>query len=216
MSDKSLMYAAGESHDCVVPAKAPNKEPQGTAEGLEGRRSIKENAGEANPSRTQSREIGSRGLEGVREAARRDKELRFTAVLHHVTERLLLDSFYSLQRQAAPGVDRVTWQEYEPGVEARIKDLHNRVHRGAYRAQPSRRFYIPKPDGRQRPLGMAALEDKIVQQAVAAVFRMSGTDPQPGVPARAGRPRCIGCPVGGDRVEEGELDSRCGCPGLFR
>jgi RNA-directed DNA polymerase len=125
---------------------------------------------EANPSRTQSREIGSRGLTGVREAAKKDKGLRFTALLHHVTEGLLRDSFYALQRQAAPGVDRVTWQQYEQGLEARIKDLHGRVHRGAYRAQPSRRIYLPKPDGRQRPLGIAAVEDKVVQQAVVTVL----------------------------------------------
>jgi group II intron reverse transcriptase/maturase len=88
-----------------------------------------------------------------------------------VNEQLLLDSFYLLKRQAAPGVDRVTWGEYEQGVEARITNLHDRVHRGAYRAQPSRRVYIPKPDGRQRPLGIAALEDKIVQQAVVTVLQ---------------------------------------------
>jgi RNA-directed DNA polymerase len=170
MSDESFMHAAGESHDCVVPTKAPNKDASMSAEGLEGRRSIKENLGEANPSRTQSREIGSRGLSGVREAAKKDKGLQFTALLHHVTEGLLRDSFYSLQRGAAPGVDRVTWQQYEQGLEARIQDLHGRVHRGAYRAQPSRRVYIPKADGRQRPLGIAALEDKIVQQAVVTVL----------------------------------------------
>jgi group II intron reverse transcriptase/maturase len=170
MSDESFMNASGESHDCVVPWRVPNKDLQGSAEGPEGRRSIKENTEKANPSRIQSREIGSRGLLGVREAAKRDKELRFTALLHHVTEGLLLDSFYSLKRQAAPGVDRVTWQEYEQGVEARIQDLHGRVHRGAYRAKPSRRMYIQKADGRQRPLGIAALEDKIVQQAVVTVL----------------------------------------------
>jgi RNA-directed DNA polymerase len=125
---------------------------------------------EEHTSRTQNREIASRGLQGVREAAQRDKGLRFTTLLHHVNERLLLDSFYLLKRQAAPGVDRVTWDEYEEGVEARITDLHGRIHRGAYRAQPSRRVYIPKPDGRQRPLGIAALEDKIVQQAVVEVL----------------------------------------------
>jgi group II intron reverse transcriptase/maturase len=121
-------------------------------------------------SRTQDREIASRGLQGVREAARRDKGLRFTTLLHHVNEKLLVDSFYLLKKQAAPGVDRVTWSEYEEGVEGRIRDLHDRIHRGAYRAQPSRRVYIPKPDGRQRPLGIAAVEDKIVQQAVVEVL----------------------------------------------
>ena len=170
MSGKFLMHAAGESEGCVVPAKVPNHGPSGSAEGLEGRRPDKENSGERNPSRTQSREIGSRGLQGVREAAKKDREQRFTALLHHVTEQLLLDSFYSLKRQAAPGVDKVTWQEYEQGVEARVRDLHGRVHRGAYRAQPSRRVYLPKPDGRQRPLGIAALEDKIVQQALGTVL----------------------------------------------
>ena len=119
---------------------------------------------------TQSGVPVSQGLHGVREAARRDKGVRFTALLHHVNEGLLRDSFYLLKKQAAPGVDHVTWREYEQGVEGRIADLHGRVHRGAYRAQPSRRVYIPKPDGRQRPLGIAALEDKIVQQAVATVL----------------------------------------------
>jgi RNA-directed DNA polymerase len=119
---------------------------------------------------TQSRAAVSQGIHGVREAARRDKGLKFTALLHHVNERLLLDSFHLLKKDAAPGVDDITWKEYEQGVEGRIADLHGRVHRGAYRAQPSRRVYIPKPDGRQRPLGIAALEDKIVQQAVATVL----------------------------------------------
>jgi RNA-directed DNA polymerase len=170
MSHKPLMDVAGESDNWVVPAKDSNNGPLGLAEGLEGSRLIKENTGEPGTSRTQSREIVSPGLKRVREAAKKDKELRFTALLHHVTERLLRDSFYSLKRQAAPGVDRVTWQEYEQGLEERIADLHGRVHRGSYRAQPSRRVYIPKPDGRQRPLGIAALEDKIVQQAVGTVL----------------------------------------------
>jgi RNA-directed DNA polymerase len=96
--------------------------------------------------------------------------MKFTALLHHLTIDLLRESFYSLKRKAAPGVDGVTWQEYELGVEDRLIDLHGRVHRGAYRAQPSRRVYIEKADGRQRPLGVAALEDKIVQQAVATIL----------------------------------------------
>jgi RNA-directed DNA polymerase len=121
--------------------------------------------------RTQDRVNASRGLQGVREAAQRDKGLRFTTLLHHVNPKLLLDSFYLLKKQAAPGVDRVRWSEYEQGVEDRIADLHDRVHRGAYRAQPSRRVYLLKPDGRQRPIGIAAVEDKIVQQAVATVLQ---------------------------------------------
>ena len=98
------------------------------------------------------------------------KQERFTALLHHLNVGLLRESFYALKRQASPGVDGVTWQEYETGLEDRLVDLHSRVHRGAYRAQPSRRVYIPKADGRQRPLGIAALEDKIVQQAVVTIL----------------------------------------------
>jgi retron-type reverse transcriptase len=112
----------------------------------------------------------SQGLRGVREAAKKDKRLRFTALLHQVTPALLHDSFYSLKREAAAGVDEVTWQEYEPGLPDRLRDLHSRVHRGAYRAQPVRRVYIPKANGKQRPLGIAALEDKIVQRAVVRVL----------------------------------------------
>jgi group II intron reverse transcriptase/maturase len=109
-------------------------------------------------------------LSGVREVAQRKKQERFTALLHHVTASLLRDSFYALKRRAAPGVDGMTWREYESGLEDRLADLHSQVQRGAYRAKPSRRVYIPKSDGRQRPLGVAALEDKIVQQAVATVL----------------------------------------------
>jgi RNA-directed DNA polymerase len=112
----------------------------------------------------------SQGLAGVRKAARENKEMKFTALLHHLTADLLRESFYALKRKAAPGVDGVTWQEYETGLEDRLVDLHGRVHRGAYRAQPSRRVYIEKEDGRQRPLGIAALEDKIVQQAVVTIL----------------------------------------------
>jgi RNA-directed DNA polymerase len=119
---------------------------------------------------TQSGERVSQGLSGVRQAAQRRRQERFTALFHHVTVDLLRASFYALKRQAAPGVDGVTWQEYETGLEGRLADLHNRVHRGAYRAQPSRRVYIPKADGRQRPFGIAALEDKIVQQAVVTIL----------------------------------------------
>jgi hypothetical protein len=105
-------------------------------------------------------------LAGVRKVARERKGTKFTALLHHLTVDLLRESFFALKRKAAPGVDGVTWQEYETGLEDRLIDLHSRVNRGAYRAQPSRRVFIPKADGRQRPLGIAALEDKIVQQAV--------------------------------------------------
>jgi len=112
----------------------------------------------------------SQGWRGVREVATARKPERFTALLHHSTIDLLRDSFHALQRRAAPGVDGRTWPEYETGLEDRLVDLHNRGHRRAYRAQPSRRVYIPKADGRQPPLGIAALEDKIVQQAVVTIL----------------------------------------------
>jgi group II intron reverse transcriptase/maturase len=112
----------------------------------------------------------SQGLGGVRQVAREKKQERFTALLHHLTIELLRESYYALKRNAAPGVDGVKWGEYEDGLEDRLTDLQGRVHRGAYRAQPSRRVYIPKADGRQRPLGIAALEDKIVQQAVVTIL----------------------------------------------
>ena len=125
---------------------------------------------ESNTCLTQSGERVSQGLHGVRERARSNQQERFTALLHHVTIELLRDSFYALKRKAAPGVDGVTWKEYAHGLEDRLKDLHSRVHRGAYQAQPSRRQWIPKADGKKRPLGIAALEDKIVQQAVVTVL----------------------------------------------
>lgn len=135
-----------------------------------GRRPIVRNTDGPAASRTQCRESASPGLDRVREAARSDKRAKFTALLHHVTVDLLRESFSALKRVAAPGVDGVTWREYEEGLEARLADLHRRVHHGTYRAQPSKRAYIPKPDGKLRPLGITALEDKIVQRAVVTVL----------------------------------------------
>jgi RNA-directed DNA polymerase len=159
----------GKSDDCVVPVKPPNKGEQ-PAEGVEGRRSTKGNAEQSAAGRTQSRATASTGLAGVREVAQRSKKERFTALLHHVTVDLLRASFYALKRQAASGVDGVTWTQYEDGLEDRLVRLHRAVHVGSYRAQPSRRVYIPKADGTKRPLGIAAIEDKIVQQAVVTVL----------------------------------------------
>lgn len=170
MSYTASTNASGESDERVVPAKHPNKGVASPAEGVEGSRSTKGNTEEAHTHRTQSRGRVSQGLGGVRAAARRDKKQKFTALLHHVTTDLLRDSYYRLKRNAAPGVDGVTWQQYGVGLEERLSDLQDRIQRGAYRAQPSRRTYIPKADGRQRPLGIAALEDKIVQQAVVTVL----------------------------------------------
>jgi RNA-directed DNA polymerase len=131
----------------------------------------KRNSEEDRTHRTPSRTECVPGLQRVREAARRNKEQKFTALLHHVNPALLRASYDSLNKSAAPGVDGVTWQQYGEGVEERIQDLHARIHKGGYRAQPSKRKYIDKEDGRQRPLGMAALEDKIVQQAVVTVLQ---------------------------------------------
>ena len=164
------MHAMEESDCCVVPMKQPNNEGQPSAEAAEGRRQPKENDVQSNTPPTQRGARVSQGLSGVRRAARERKQERFTALLHHVTLNLLRESFDALKKNAAPGVDGVTWREYETGLEGRVADLHDRVHRGTYRAQPSRRVYIPKADGRQRPLGIAALEDKIVQQAVVTVL----------------------------------------------
>ena len=147
-----------------------NNDGQPSAEREEGRPQIEENTLQPNTHLTQGKERVSQGLERVRTAAREHKEMRFTALLHHMTVDLLRESFYALKRKAAPGVDGVTWHEYETGLEERLVDLHGRVHRGAYRAQPSKRKYIEKSDGRLRPLGIAALEDKIVQAATVTIL----------------------------------------------
>jgi group II intron reverse transcriptase/maturase len=169
-SRTSRMHVFEESDSAVVPMSHSNKSGKPPAESEEGRALIKENTHRLNTCSTQSEIRVSQGLAGVRKAARERKETKFTALLHHLTVDLLRDSFYALKRKAAPGLDGVTWQEYEAGLEDRLADLHSRVHRGAYRAQPSRRVYIPKPDGRKRPLGVAALEDKVVQQAVVTIL----------------------------------------------
>ena len=154
-----------------VPMKPPNRSHEVVAaEVVEGRPVTKENIMEPNTQPTQSGVRVSQGLHGVRQKAKENKQERFTALLHHVTPQLLQDGFYALKRKAAPGVDGITWKEYETGLAERLNDLHGRVHRGAYRAQPSKRIWIPKANGKQRPLGIAALEDKIVQQAVVTVL----------------------------------------------
>jgi RNA-directed DNA polymerase len=170
INHKAHMHVSEGSDSGVVPMKGPNNDRASSAEGLEGRSLTKENTLQSSTYPTQGGERVSQGLAGVRRAAKARKGEKFTALLHHLTIGLLRDSFYALKRQAAPGVDGVTWKGYEAGLEDRIRDLHSQVHRGSYRAQPSRRVYIPKADGRQRPLGIAALEDKIVQQAVVTIL----------------------------------------------
>jgi len=159
-----------KSDDRVVPEILPNNPGEPGAEVVEGRRSAKGNAaGETRPGRSAGLGVSS-DLDRVRQVARRDKDVRFTALLHHVTVERLEAAFRAIRPGAAPGVDGVTWQEYGQELEGNLRDLHARVHRGAYRAKPSRRAFIPKPDGRLRPLGVAALEDKILQRAVAEVL----------------------------------------------
>src|SRR5574340_704737 len=172
------VHVKGKSDSSIVPEKPANNDGvPPSAESVEGRELTKENIEQSLLARTQSRNMDgppfrprSRGLFGVRAAAQKDRKLRFTSLLHHVTPELLRASFFALKKQAAPGIDDETWRDYAVDFERRIDDLHGRIHRGAYRAKPSKRTYIPKPDGRMRPLGIAALEDKIVQQAARTVL----------------------------------------------
>ena len=167
----SDMHADGKSDGPIVPEKPPNNDgPEPLAEAVEERGPTKGNTSQTTEARTQSRNTTSIGLCGVREVAQKDCNVRFTALLHHITVELLCNSFLDLQRQAAPGVDGVTWRDYEDGLMGRLHGLHERIHRGTYRAKPSKRTYIPKPDGRMRSLGVAALEDKIVQHALVTVL----------------------------------------------
>ena len=165
----SAMYGAGQSDRPVVPAKPMNRAGQPAAESVEGRGLTKGNTAGSQARRTQSRTHAPQALDRVRQAAARDKRTRFTALLHHVTVERLRTAYFALKKDAAPGIDAVTWEHYGERLDERLRDLHARVHQGAYRPKPSRRVYIPKADGRQRPLGIAGLEDKVVQRAVVEV-----------------------------------------------
>jgi RNA-directed DNA polymerase len=165
-----MMNGREKSDSGILASKPANKAGQAAAERVERRPGTEGNTGQPHTCRAQDRESVPQGLERVRQAAKARKKERFTALLHHVTVELLRESFYALKRKAAPGVDGLTWQDYETELEDNLQDLHARVHRGAYRALPVRRRFIPKPGGKQRPLGIAALEDKILQRAVVAVL----------------------------------------------
>jgi group II intron reverse transcriptase/maturase len=175
---KSDMHGAGESDRPIVPEKpANNGGVPAPAESVEGRGLAKENIPQSLLARPQRRNSDgspfvprSRGLWGVRQAARMDRKQKFTNLMHHLTPEFLRESFYELKKHAAPGIDDETWHDYEADSERRIDDLHRRIRHGAYRAKPSKRSYIPKMDGKLRPLGIAALEDKIVQQAARTVL----------------------------------------------
>jgi len=165
------MMKGGEKSDPAIVAVKPANEPgRPGEESAERRAGTEGNAGRQSTLRAQDRAGVKQALDRVRQAARQRKGEKFTTLLHHVDVRLLRESFLALRRDAAPGVDGVTWADYGADLEPRLADLHDRVHRGAYRAQPSRRVMIPKADGKQRPLAIAALEDKIVQKAVLAVL----------------------------------------------
>ena len=165
-----MMHGMEKSDLAIVAMKPANKAGKPAAEWVEPRARTEGNTGQPHTRRTQSRCSVSQGLDRVRNAARQRKKERFTALLHHVTVDLLRDAFLALKRHAAPGVDGVTWTDYEANLEGNLQGLHKRVQSGTYRAQPVRRRFIPKPDGKQRPLGVTAMEDKIVQRAVVTVL----------------------------------------------
>jgi group II intron reverse transcriptase/maturase len=167
---KPMMHGRGKSDEAVVAVKPANKAEASAAELVERRAEAEGNAGQSGTGRMQSRGTVTQGLERIRQVARERRKERFTSLLHHVSVDMLREAFGELKQNAAPGVDGLTCRDYETDLERNLEDLHSRVHRGAYRALPSRRVYIPKADGRQRPLAVAALEDKIVQRAVAAVL----------------------------------------------
>src|SRR5258708_9957687 len=165
-----MMNGRGKSDSAIVAGKPTNKAGQPAAESVEPSAEAKGHSSQQSTRRAQDRESVSQALERIRQVARQRKKERFTSLFHHLSVELLRVAFLALKRDAAPGVDGLTWQDYEADLERKIEDLHARVHRGAYRALPSRRHYIPKADGQQRPLAIAALEDKIVQKAACAVL----------------------------------------------
>jgi RNA-directed DNA polymerase len=166
----AAMYGLWKSDNNIVPEKPANKKGKTFAEPVEGRTLTEGNTLNAAAVRTQGRGAASISLQGVRRKAQQDKSARFNNLFRHINTELLTESFYRLKKNVAAGVDEMTWHEYKEGLAERIVDLHMRVHAGSYRAQPVRRSYINKSDGRKRPLGVTALEDKIVQQAVSTVL----------------------------------------------
>jgi RNA-directed DNA polymerase len=167
-----MMNGIGKSDSAIVAVKPTNKAGPSAAEPGEPRAEAKGNAGRQSTHRTQSWASVSQALDRIRQAVKQSKGEKLTALLHHISEDMLKTAFYELKAGAAPGVDGLRWEDYEAGLDGNIEGLHARVHRGAYRALPSRRVYIPKPDGKQRPLAIAALEDKIVQRAVVEVLNV--------------------------------------------
>ena len=165
-----MMHAREKSDFAIVAEKPTNKAERSAAEPAEPRAETKGKTHQQSTHRTQSRENVTQALERIRKAAKERKKEKFTALLHHISIDQLEVAFLELQADAAAGVDGLTWRVYEADLKRKLEDLHSRLHRGAYRPLPSRRVYIPKPDGRQRPLAVAALEDKIIQRAAVAVL----------------------------------------------
>jgi RNA-directed DNA polymerase len=223
---KPAMNGHEKSDPAIIAMKPTNEPGRPGKERVERRAGAEGSAVDPHGVRAQDRAAPSSGIDRVRKTAQERKAERFTTLLHHIDASLLQQAYHWLKRDAAPGVDGVTWDAYGEGLEVRLRDLEARIHRGSYRAQPSLRAYIPKPDGRQRPLGIAALEDKIVQRAVVEVlnaiyetdflgfsygfrpgqaFRSALADanetPGTGTARRVGRAR------GWDRESGGELDT---------
>ena len=220
MSSKTHMHGGGESYSGVVPAKQPNKGGRPSAEVVEGRPLTKENTGQSNPNRTPSRESGPNGLDRVREAAKKDGKLQFTALLHHVSVELLRDSYYSLKKKAAPGVDGVTWQEYGEGPGGAIE-------RPAW-TNPSRGLSsatVAENLDTERRWPATTIGNRGAGRQNRPARGRKGPQPDMGrgfsgilvrIPAGAQPARCIGCAVRWDRAQESELGARLGHPIVFR
>ena len=165
-----MMHEREKSDPAIVAMKPANNAERSAAEPVEPRAGAEGNVGQHSTDRAQNRATVSQALERIRQVAGQGNKEKFTTLLHHISTDHLEQAFLELKEDAAAGVDGLRWQDYAADLERNIEDLHARVHRGAYRAQPSRRVFIPKPDGRQRPIAVAALEDKIVQRAAATLL----------------------------------------------
>ena len=211
-----MMDGRGKSDDPVVPARPVNNAQGGAAESVEGRGSAEGNVVSETRSGRSAGISALSDLARVRQVAQTDKDARFTALLHHVDVDRLRAAYWAIRPKAAPGVDGVTWGEYGSDLEANLRDLYARVHAGRYRARPSRRVFIPKPDGRLRPLGVAALEDKILQRALvevlSAIYEADFLGFSYGFRPGRSPHHALDALVGRDRAQEGELGARRGFP----
>ena len=214
------MNGQEKSDPAIVAGKPTNEAERSGSEPAEPRAGTEGNALQQSAFRTQGRADASQALERIRQAARQRRKEKFTALFHHLTIDRLEDAFNELKEDAAAGVDGLTWTEYEAALGRNLEDLHARLHRGAYRALPSRRVYIPKPDGRQRPLAVAALEDKIVQRATVAVLNAIYEEDFLGfsyrIPARTRHARCARRARGWDHRQESELHTGRRHPSVLR